>query len=213
MRVVVAEAHVLLRDGLCRLLAATGFEVVEAVDTAELLGEAMLRHRPDVAVVDIRLPPTFTDEGLVAAMDARSQLPGQPVLVLSQDIEQRYLWELLDDDAGGVGLLFTDRVGNVAEFVSALRRVATGGLAMDPEMIGQLLRSGETPMFQLTPREHEVMELTAQGSSEAAIAARLFVPEKAIANHISSIFGKFDIFPSDDDNERVRAVLAHLQER
>ncbi len=178
-----------------------------------LLREALLRHRPDVAVVDVRLPPTFTDEGLKAAIDVRAQIPGLPVLVLSQYVEQLYARELLADNLGGVGYLLKDRVGNVEEFVSAVRRVAAGGTAMDPEVIGQLLGRNATPMFQLTPREKEVLELIAQGRSNAAIAATLFVSEKAVGKHIGSIFGKFDLPPSDDDNRRVRAVLTYLQEQ
>lgn len=178
-----------------------------------LLLDALLRHRPDVAVVDVRLPPTFTDEGLVAAIEARTRIPGLPVLVLSQYVEQLYARELLADGAGGVGYLLKDRVGNVEEFVSAVRRVAAGGTAMDPEVIGQLLGHNSTPMFQLTPREGEVLELIAQGRSNASIAATLFISDKAVGKHISSIFGKFDLPPSDDYNRRVRAVLTYLQER
>jgi DNA-binding NarL/FixJ family response regulator len=213
LRVVVAEDHVLLRDGLIRLLEATGFEVVEAVDNGVLLRAALLRHRPDVAVVDVRLPPTFTDEGLKAAIEVRAQIPGLPVLVLSQYVEQLYARELLADNAGGVGYLLKDRVGNVEEFVSAVRRVAAGGTAMDPEVISQLLGRRPTPIRQLTPREREVLELIAQGRSNSAIAAAMFVSEKAVGKHISSIFGKFDLPPSDDDNRRVRAVLTYLQEQ
>jgi len=177
-----------------------------------LLREALLRHRPDVAVVDVRLPPTFTDEGLVAAIAARQEVPGLPVLVLSQYVEQLYARELLADNAGGVGYLLKDRVGNVEEFVAAVRRVAGGGTAMDPEVISQLLGRRPTPIAQLTPREREVLELIAQGRSNSAIAAAMFVSEKAVGKHISSIFGKFDLPPSDDDNRRVRAVLTYLQE-
>jgi len=198
---------------LIRLLEATGFEVVEAVDNGVLLRAALLRHRPDVAVVDVRLPPSFTDEGLVAAIAARQEIPGLPVLVLSQYVEQLYARELLADNAGGVGYLLKDRVGNVEEFVAAVRRVAAGGTAMDPEVISQLLGRRPTPIAQLTPREREVLELIAQGRSNSAVAAAMFVSEKAVGKHISSIFGKFDLPPSDDDNRRVRAVLTYLQEQ
>jgi DNA-binding NarL/FixJ family response regulator len=211
MRVVLAEDHVLLRDGLIRLLGANGFDVVDAVDTGPLLLDALLRHRPDVAVVDVRLPPTFTDEGLRAVLTARRQVPGLPVLVLSQYVEQLYARELLADAGGGVGYLLKDRVGDVAEFVAAVRRVAGGGTAMDAEVIGQLLGRQSAPLSQLTAREREVLELIAEGRSNAAIAAALFVTEKAVGKHISSIFSKLALPPSDDDNRRVRAVLAYLQ--
>jgi DNA-binding NarL/FixJ family response regulator len=211
VRVVIAEDHVLLRDGLIRLLEANGCTVVEAVDNGLLLREALLRHRPDVAVVDVRLPPTFSDEGLVAAIAARKEIPGLPVLVLSQYVEQLYARELLADDAGGVGYLLKDRVGDVEEFVGAVRRVAAGGTAMDAEVIGQLLGRRAAPIARLTPREREVLDLIAQGRSNNAIAAALFVSEKAVGKHIGSIFGKLDLPPSDDDNRRVRAVLAYLQ--
>jgi DNA-binding NarL/FixJ family response regulator len=211
VRVVIAEDHVLLRDGLIRLLEANGCAVVEAVDNGLLLREALLRHRPDVAVVDVRLPPTFSDEGLVAAIAARKEIPGLPVLVLSQYVEQLYARELLADEAGGVGYLLKDRVGDVEEFVGAVRRVAAGGTAMDAEVIGQLLGRRAAPIARLTPREREVLDLIAQGRSNNAIAAALFVSEKAVGKHIGSIFGKLDLPPSDDDNRRVRAVLAYLQ--
>jgi DNA-binding NarL/FixJ family response regulator len=208
---VIAEDHVLLRDGLIRLLTANGFHVVEAVDNGPMLREALVRNRPDVAVVDVRLPPSFTDEGLVAAIAARRDVPGLPVLVLSQYVEQLYARELLADQAGGVGYLLKDRVGNVEEFVEAVRRVAAGGTAMDAEVIGQLLGRRAAPLTRLTAREREVLELVAEGRSNVAVAAALFVTEKAVGKHISSIFAKLDLPPSDDDNRRVRAVLTYLQ--
>jgi DNA-binding NarL/FixJ family response regulator len=208
---VIAEDHVLLRDGLIRLLGANGFAVVAAVDNGPMLREALVGTRPDVAVVDVRLPPTFTDEGLVAAIAARKELPGLPVLVLSQYVEQLYARELLADQSGGVGYLLKDRVGNVEEFVAAVRRVAAGGTAMDAEVIGQLLGRRAAPLAALTPREREVLELVAQGRSNAAIAKALFITEKAVGKHVTSIFMKLDLPPSDDDNRRVRAVLAYLQ--
>jgi DNA-binding NarL/FixJ family response regulator len=211
VRVVLAEDSVLLRDGLTRLLQANGFQIVEAVDTGPLLQDALLRHRPDVAVVDVRLPPTFTDEGLSAALAARRRLPGLPVLVLSQYVEQLYARELLADASGGVGYLLKDRIGDVDEFVAAVRRVAAGGTAMDGEVIGQLLGRRSEPLAQLTAREREVLELVAEGRSNAAVAATLFVTEKAVVKHIGSIFTKLDLPPSDDDNRRVRAVLTYLQ--
>jgi DNA-binding NarL/FixJ family response regulator len=211
LRTVIAEDHVLLRDGLIRLLGANGFDVVEAVDNGPMLHGALVRVRPDVAVVDVRLPPTFTDEGLVAAVAARKEVLGLPVLVLSQYVEQLYARELLADQAGGVGYLLKDRVGNVDEFVEAVRRVAAGGTAMDSEVIAQLVGRRAAPLASLTPREREVLELVAEGRSNVAIAAALFVSEKAVGKHITSIFGKLDLPPSDDHNRRVLAVLAYLQ--
>jgi DNA-binding NarL/FixJ family response regulator len=212
MRVVLAEDLYLLRDGLSRLLQAHGIDVVAAVGSgAELLDE-LLRQRPDVAVIDVRLPPTFTDEGLRVALEARRQLPGLPVLVLSQYVEQLYARELLSDQAGGVGYLLKDRVFSDEAFVEALRTVAGGGTVLDPEVIAKLLRrrAAEEPITTLSPREREVLELMAQGRSNAAIAQRLFVSEKAVSKHSTSIFIKLGLEPSDDDNRRVLAVLAYL---
>ncbi|GLZ15288.1 DNA-binding response regulator [Actinomadura sp. NBRC 104425] len=212
MRVVIAEDLALLRDGLIRLLEAFGFTVVEAVDNGPSLVRALTTHRPDVAVVDVRLPPTFTDEGLKAALEARRQIPGLPVLVLSQHVEQLYARELLSDSSGGVGYLLKDRVSDVGQFVDAVRRVAGGGTALDPDVVAQLLtkRAREEPLQALTPREREVLGLMAEGRSNAAIAARLFVTEKAISKHTNSIFTKLGLAPSEDDNRRVLAVLAYL---
>ncbi|MDI6103201.1 response regulator transcription factor [Actinoplanes sp. NEAU-A12] len=210
MRVVLAEDLALLRDGLTRLLEAFDFEVVAAVDNGPSLLPALLEHRPDVAVVDVRLPPTFTDEGLQAAIEARQKVPGMPVLVLSQHVEPLYARELLTDRAGGVGYLLKDRVANVAQFIDAVRRVAAGGTAMDPEVVGQLLARNRSPLAGLTVREREVLGLMAEGRSNGAIAAKLFVGEKAVSKHISSIFTKLALPPSDDDHRRVLAVLAYL---
>ena len=212
MRVLIAEDHALLRDGLIRLLEAHDFEVVEAVDNGPRLVPALVEHRPDVAVVDVRLPPTFTDEGLKAAIEARTQVPGLPVLVLSQHVEPLYARELLSDRKGGVGYLLKDRISNVAQFIDAVRRVAGGGTAMDPDVIGQLLarNTRDEPIGRLTPRESEVLGLMAEGRSNAAIAAKLFVTEKAVSKHINNIFTKLGLPPSDDDNRRVLAVLAYL---
>ncbi|MEV0663600.1 LuxR C-terminal-related transcriptional regulator [Actinomadura luteofluorescens] len=212
MRVVIAEDLALLRDGLIRLLGAFGFEVVEAVDNGPSLLRALTTHRPDVAVVDVRLPPTFTDEGLRAALEARKEVPGLPVLVLSQHVEQLYARELLSDSTGGIGYLLKDRVSDVKVFVEAVRRVAGGGTALDPDVVAQLLtrHAREEPLQQLTPREREVLGLMAEGRSNAAIAASLFVTEKAISKHTNSIFGKLGLPPSEDDNRRVLAVLAYL---
>ncbi|MEV0723206.1 response regulator transcription factor [Micromonospora purpureochromogenes] len=212
MRVVIAEDLALLRDGLTRILEAFGFEVVAAVDNGPSVLSALVTHRPDVAVLDVRLPPTFTDEGLQAAIQARAEIPGLPILVLSQHVEQLYARELLSDRAGGVGYLLKDRVSNVAQFVDAVRRVAGGGTVMDPEVVSQLLasRSGTEPLQELTAREREVLGLMAEGRSNAAIAARLFVTEKAVSKHINNIFSKLRMPPSDDDNRRVLAVLTYL---
>jgi len=212
MRVVLAEDLYLLRDGLTRLLQAHGIDVVAAVGSGtELLAE-LLAQRPDVAVIDVRLPPTFTDEGLRVALEARRQLPGLPVLVLSQYVEQLYARELLSDQGGSVGYLLKDRVFSDEAFVEALRAVAGGGTVLDPEVIAKLLRrrAAEEPITTLSPREREVLELMAQGRSNAAIAQRLFVSEKAVSKHSTSIFIKLGLEPSDDDNRRVLAVLAYL---
>ncbi|MEV5826417.1 response regulator transcription factor [Spirillospora sp. NPDC052242] len=212
MRVVIAEDLALLRDGLIRLLEAFGFEVAEAVDNGPSLLRALTTHRPDVAVVDVRLPPTFTDEGLKAALQARREIPGLPVLVLSQHVEQLYARELLSDRSGGIGYLLKDRVSDVKQFVEAVRRVAGGGTALDPDVVAQLLtrHAREEPLQALTPREREVLGLMAEGRTNAAIAARLFVTEKAVSKHTNSIFGKLGLPPSEDDNRRVLAVLAYL---
>jgi DNA-binding NarL/FixJ family response regulator len=212
VRVVVAEDLALLRDGLIRLLSASGFEVVEAVDNGPSLLRALTTRRPDVAVVDVRLPPTFTDEGLKAAIEARAAVPGLPVLVLSQYVEPLYARELLSDRDGGVGYLLKDRVANIGQFLDAVRRVAAGGTAMDPEVIAQLLtrHARHEPLSQLTAREREVLSLMAEGRSNAAIAGRLFITEKAVGKHINSIFSKLGLPPSEDDNRRVLAVLAYL---
>jgi len=209
---VLAEDLALLRDGLIRLLTAYDFQVVEAVDNGPSLLRALTTHQPDVAVVDVRLPPTFTDEGLLAAIEARSRIPGLPVLVLSQDVQPLYARELLSSPGGGVGYLLKDRVGDVGQFVDAVRRVAAGGSAMDPEVVAELLtrRSRDEPLRTLTAREREVLELMAEGRSNAAIAGRLFVTEKAVGKHTSNIFSKLSLPPSADDNRRVLAVLAYL---
>ena len=212
MRVVIAEDLFLLREGLVRLLTAHGFEVVAAVASAPELLRALLDERPDVGIVDVRLPPTHTDDGLRAALQARRQVPGLPVLVLSQYVEQLYARELLADQAGGVGYLLKDRVFDSAQFVDAVRRVAEGGTAMDPEVIARLLdrNTGNGNLTALSPREREVLALMAEGRSNAAIAQRLVITERAVAKHTASIFVKLDLQPSDDDNRRVLAVLAHL---
>jgi DNA-binding NarL/FixJ family response regulator len=214
VRVVLAEDLHILRDGLVMLLEAHGFSLAAAVDNGPELVAALTSHRPDVAVVDVRLPPTYTDEGLQAALRARREIPGLPVLVLSQHVEQLYARELLADGAGAVGYLLKDRVLNADQFIDAVRRVAAGGTAMDPEVIAKLLNNSpaNTPLTRLTPREREVLELMAQGRSNAAIGQRLFLSESAVGKHTASIFGKLDLPQSDDDNRRVLAVLAFLND-
>jgi DNA-binding NarL/FixJ family response regulator len=212
VRVVVAEDLFLLRDGLVRLLGAHGFDVADAVETAPDLLSALIEHRPDVAVIDVRLPPSFTDDGLRAALQARAQVPGLPVLVLSQYVEQLYARELLADQGGGVGYLLKDRVFNDDQFVDAIRTVAGGGTVMDTEVVTKLLgrHAREEPIGRLSAREREVLGLMAEGRSNMAIAQRLFVSEKAVSKHTASIFTKLGLTPSDDDNRRVLAVLAYL---
>jgi DNA-binding NarL/FixJ family response regulator len=212
VRAVLAEDLFLLRDGLARLLEAHDFEIAAAVDDAPSLLRALLERQPDVAIVDVRLPPTFTDDGLRAALQARRQVPGLPVLVLSQYVEQLYARELLADQAGGVGYLLKDRVFNDDQFVDAIRAVAAGGTVMDPEVVSKLLgrRARDEPISRLTVREREVLKLMAEGRSNSAIAQRLFISEKAVGKHSTSIFAKLDLAPSADDNRRVLAVLAFL---
>jgi DNA-binding NarL/FixJ family response regulator len=213
VRVVVAEDLALLRDGLIRLLQAHGFDVVAAVETGPDLLRELLAQRPDVAVVDVRLPPTNTDEGLRAALAARAEVPGLPVLVLSQYVERLYARELLADGRGGIGYLLKDRVSDVGDFVDAVRRVAAGGTALDPTVVARLLdsRGKALPLDRLTPREREVLAHMAQGRSNAAIGTALFITEKAVAKHTNSIFAKLGLQSSDDDNRRVLAVLAYLE--
>ncbi|RCV47396.1 response regulator [Marinitenerispora sediminis] len=214
MRVVIAEDLALLRDGLIRLLQAHDCEVVAAVETGPELLDALLAHRPDVAVIDVRLPPTFTDEGLQAAITARAKIPGLPILVLSQHVEQLYARELLSDSRGAVGYLLKDRVFDVTQFVEAVQRVAAGGTAMDPEVIAQLLakHTDTSPLAALTAREREVLGEMAEGRSNSAIAGRLYITEKAVSKHINNIFAKLGLPPSADDSRRVLAVLAYLND-
>lgn len=213
MRVVIAEDNVLLQEGLKLLLGTAGFEVVAVVDTADGLLEALAEHRPEVAVVDVRLPPTFRDEGIKAAISARRRWPGQPLLVLSQYVEETYAAELLAEGSGGLGYLLKDRVSRVEEFTDALRRVAGGGTAMDPEVIAQLLtkRDTDSPLHTLTKRERDVLALMAQGHDNSTIAALLVVTERAVSKHISNIFAKLGLPPTDSGHRRVLAVLAYLR--
>lgn len=212
MRVVLAEDLYLLRDGMSHLLAAHGFDIVAAVESGPELVAALAEHQPDIAVVDVRLPPTFTDEGLQAALVARRETPGLPILVLSAHVEQLYARELLADGSGAIGYLLKDRVLNAEQFIDAVRRVMNGGTVMDPEVISKLLTSNSTdePLAALTPRERDVLSLMAEGRSNAAIAQRLYVSEGAVGKHTASIFGKLGLQQSDDDNRRVLAVLAYL---
>jgi DNA-binding NarL/FixJ family response regulator len=212
VRAVIAEDLALLRDGLVRVMAAHGIEVVEAVEDGPSIVGSLLAHRPDVAVLDVRLPPTFTNEGLVAAIEARRQLPDLPILVLSQYVEPLYARELLSSRVGKVGYLLKDRVMDIGQFIEAVRRVAAGGTVMDPEVVSQLVngRARDDDIRRLTPREREVLALMAEGRSNAAIAGTLVVSEKAVSKHIANVFLKLGLPPSDDDNRRVMAVLAFL---
>ena len=212
MRVVVAEDLFLLRDGLIRLIEAYGHTVVAAVGTGPQTRDALLTHRPDVAIVDVRLPPTFSDEGLQAALAARRQIPGLPVLILSQHVERLYARELLADGHGGIGYQLKDRVLDADQFVDAVGRVAAGGTALDPTVVAKLLGSPARadPLAGLTERERSVLAAMAEGLSNAAIAQRLFLSEGAISKYTTTIFGKLGIAAADDTNRRVRAVLAYL---
>ncbi len=214
MRVVIGEDLALLRDGLIRLFRAHDFEVVAAVDNGPGLLRALLEHRPDVAVVDVRLPPTFTDEGLQAAIAARHEVPGLPILVLSQYVEHLYARELLAGGQGGIGYLLKDRISDLDQFVEAVRRVAGGGTAMDPEVIAALLARprAAAPLAGLTPRETEVLGQMAQGRSNAAIAGRMFITEKAVGKYTAAIFSKLHLPVCEDDNRRVLAVLRFLDQ-
>jgi DNA-binding NarL/FixJ family response regulator len=214
VRVVIAEDGVLLREGLGRLLADEGHEVVAAVGDALGLVEAVEEHRPDVCVVDVRMPPSFQDEGLRAALEIRSRWPGTPVLVLSQYVEERYATELLSNDTTAVGYLLKQRVADVRDFLDALERVAGGGTALDPEVIAQLLaRARRHPHDRLTPREGEVLALMAEGLSNAGIARRLVITEGAVEKHVTSIFAKLRLEPVETDHRRVLAVLRYLEDR
>jgi DNA-binding NarL/FixJ family response regulator len=213
MRVVIAEDSVLLREGLDLLLVEAGFDVVAATGDAEGALRAVAEHVPDIVVLDVRMPPTHTDEGLRAALVVRQQWPEVAVLVLSQYVEERYASELLGHDTAGVGYLLKDRVADVQEFVAALRQVAGGGTVLDPEVVAQLLTRSRRrrPLDVLTRREREVMALMAEGRSNAAIASALFVTEKAVSKHTNNIFAKLDLGQDSDDHRRVLAVLAYLR--
>jgi DNA-binding NarL/FixJ family response regulator len=213
MRVVIADDAVLLREGLIRLIQENGHTVVAAVGDGPALVAAVAEHKPDISIVDVRMPPSHTDEGLRAAVEARSQVPGTPILVLSQYVEVLYADDLLADRAGAVGYLLKDRVSEIAEFLDALDRVASGGTVLDPEVVGQLLvrRRRDDPLRNLTPREREVLALMAEGRSNTAIARKIVVTEGAVEKHVRNIFTKLDLPPDDEQHRRVLAVLTYLR--
>jgi DNA-binding NarL/FixJ family response regulator len=214
VRVVIAEDLALLRDGLTRLLRDNGFDVVGAVWDAEALMEAVTRERPEIAIVDIRLPPSFRDEGVRAALELREQAPETAILVVSQYVEPTYATELLADGRGGVGYLLKDRIMDVDDFVDAVRRVANGGTALDPEVVAQLFsrQQPDGPLEALTPRELEVLARMAEGRSNAAIAEELVLTVGAVEKHIANILMKLRLPPSESDHRRVLAVLTYLQQ-
>ncbi len=213
MRVVLADDSVLLREGVARILEDAGFDVVGQAGTRDELLLKVRSYSPDVAVVDIRMPPTHTDEGLQAAKEIRERYPGVGVLVLSQYVEPDYAMELLSESAEGVGYLLKDRVSDVKEFAAAVRRVAEGGSALDPSVVSQLVgrRRGDDPLSDLTPREREVLELMAEGRSNQGIAEQLVVTERAVEKHVTSIFAKLRLPVAAEDHRRVLAVLAFLR--
>lgn len=212
MRIVIAEDSVLLREGLTRLLADAGEEIVAAVGDAEAAEAVVAELAPDIVVMDVRMPPTHTDEGIRAALAIRRHHPEVAVLVLSQYVEQHYATELLAGDTAGVGYLLKDRIADVGDFIDAVRRVGEGGTALDPEVVSHLLARSrrKTPLERLTPRETEVLQLMAEGRSNGAIANELVVSDGAIEKHVSSIFAKLDLPPADTDHRRVLAVLRYL---
>jgi DNA-binding NarL/FixJ family response regulator len=214
LRVVLADDSVLLREGVARLLQDAGFHVVGQAGNADELLLKVRSYTPDVAIVDIRMPPTHTDEGLRAAKEIRERYPGIGVLVLSQYVESGYALDLLQEDANGVGYLLKDRVSDVQEFAAAVKRVAEGGSALDPEVVSRLVgrRRGDDPVSQLTPREREVLELMAEGRSNQAIAERMVVTLRAVEKHVTSIFGKLHLPADEEDHRRVLAVLTYLQQ-
>jgi DNA-binding NarL/FixJ family response regulator len=213
VRVIVADDSVLLREGVVRLLEESGFEVVAQAGDAPDLLRKVNAHKPDVAVVDIRMPPTNTDDGLRAALEIRGTHPETGVLVLSQYVEESYALELVGDAAGGVGYLLKDRVADVERFIDSVKRVAEGGSALDPEVVAQLVGRArrDDPLAELTPREREVLELMAEGRSNNAIADQLVVTERAVEKHVTSIFGKLSLEPAPEDHRRVLAVLTFLR--
>ena len=213
LRAVVADDSVLLRDGIVRLLVDSGIDVVAAVGDGQSLLDAVAAHVPDIALVDVRMPPTHTDEGIRAALEIRRMHPGVAVLVLSQYVEERYAGDLLSGDVGGIGYLLKDRVIDIAEFVAALRRVAAGGSAIDGEVVGQLLgrTRHRSELDRLTPREHDVLRAMAQGMSNAGIAEQLVISPGAVEKHIGNVFTKLDLAPENHAHRRVLAVLTYLR--
>jgi DNA-binding NarL/FixJ family response regulator len=213
MRVVLADDSMLLREGIARLLTEHDFEIVAQAGDAEDLLRKVNAHKPDIAIIDVRMPPTHTDEGLRAAAEIRERFPGVGVLVLSQYVEERYAMELLQDSAEGIGYLLKDRVADLDRFVEAVRRVGEGGSALDPEVVSRLLgrRRQEDPLGTLSPREREVIELMAEGRSNHAIAEALVVTERAVEKHVTSIFSKLGLPPTQEDHRRVLAVLAYVK--
>ena len=213
MRIVIAEDSVLLRAGLTRFLTEGGEEIVAAVGDAVALVEAVERHRPDLAVVDVRMPPTHTDDGLRAALEIRRRWPGVGILVVAQSVEERYASERLAGDTGGIGYLLKDRIADVGDFLDAVRRVGSGGAVLDPEVVAQILARSRRhdPIATLTPREREVLSLMAEGRSNGAIAAALVVGDGAVEKHVSNIFQKLDLTPAEGDHRRVLAVLRWLE--
>jgi DNA-binding NarL/FixJ family response regulator len=214
LRVVLAEDSVILREGMAELLAARGCEVAASVGTGEALVAAVAEHRPDVAVVDIRMPPTHTDEGIRAALDIRAADPAVGILVFSQHVETVFATRLLARDATGIGYLLKERIARTEELVDALHRVAEGGTVLDPEIVSRLLRAGRrrSPLESLTPRERDVLALMAEGHSNKSIAERLVVTERAVEKHAAAIFAKFDLPQTAADNRRVKAVVTYLTE-
>ncbi|MGW4396893.1 response regulator transcription factor [Amycolatopsis nivea] len=210
MRVVIAEDSVLLRAGVQSLLADVGIETAAAVDNGDDMLVAIRDHRPDLVIADVRMPPTFTDEGLRAALAARKEIPGLPVLVVSQYVEGSYAVDLIAEGTSGVGYLLKERVADVADFLEAVRRVADGGSAIDPDVVAQMLSRSRDPLEALTARETEVLAQMAQGLSNTAIAKALVVTQGAVENHISNIFAKLGLEASRDQNRRIRAVLTYL---
>ncbi|MFJ6518166.1 DNA-binding NarL/FixJ family response regulator [Streptomyces filamentosus] len=210
MRIVIAEDNVLLREGLILLLEDVGHEIVAVVGSGPEVVPTLLEHRPDAAVLDVRLPPGFRDEGLRAAIEARRLMPGLPILVLSQYVEESYAAELLAQGASGVGYLLKDRVSRIEEFQQALERVAAGGTALDPDVVSQLMTRRD-PLDALSPREREVLGLMAQGLDNPTIATTLFITERSVSKHIGNILAKLNLPPSDSGHRRVLAVLAYLK--
>jgi DNA-binding NarL/FixJ family response regulator len=212
LRVVIADDSALIREGIARLIEESGGTVVAKVADGDAFVAAVVEHRPDVSVVDVRMPPTLRDEGLRAAIEARRRVPGTPILVLSQYVERQYATELLADGGGGVGYLLKDRVGDIPEFMEALRRVARGGTALDAEVVAQLMvrSKPDDPLAALTPREREVLAAMAEGRTNVGIAKLLTITEGATEKHISNIFGKLELPQTEDDHRRVLAVLTYL---